>query len=68
MEYPEHLIAVKDNANQSKSARGPEDWKPPLESYHCQYATDWEAIKNRWGLSMTEAEAAAVEAMKGTCP
>ena len=68
LEHSEHLIAVKASANRSKGARGPEEWVPPLASYHCQYAMDWEAIKDRWGLTMTGAEAAAVETMKATCP
>ena len=68
MSHPEHLIVVKDNANQSKGARGPGKWKPPLESYWCQYAKDWEAIKQHWGLNMVVAEAEAVQEMKATCP
>ena len=40
----DHLIAVQDNANQSKGARGPDEWMPPDESYWCQYATDWAEI------------------------
>ena len=67
MSQPEYLIVVKDNVNQSKGARGAEKWKPPLESYRCQYAQDWEAIKQRWGLSMTEAEAEVVDEMKAGC-
>ena len=31
-------------------------------------ATAWEGIKQRWDLSMTEAEEAAVEEMRATCP
>ena len=65
---PEHLIAVKASENRSKSDRGPDKWAPPNASYHCQYARDWEDIKERWGLEMSTAEAEAVEAMKGTCP
>ncbi len=68
LDDPEHLIAVKAGANRSKSARGPEAWKPKLGSYHCQYANDWEAIKGRWDLSMTPAESAAVGEMQATCP
>ena len=41
----DHLIAVQDRANQSKGARGPDEWMPPDESYWCQYATDWAEIK-----------------------
>ena len=36
----DHLIAVLDRANQSKGARGPEEWRPPDETYWCQFATD----------------------------
>ncbi len=68
LDNAEHLIAVKAGANRSKSARGPEAWKPKLESYHCQYANDWKAIKTRWGLRMTPAESGAVAEMQATCP
>ena len=64
---PEHLIAVKARANRSKGARGPEYWKPPLESYHCQYATDWIQIKTAWSLTATQAEADALDEMLDTC-
>ena len=63
----DHLIAVQDNANQSKGARGPDEWKPPSETYWCQYATDWSEIKHRWDLTMTEPEAGAVVEMLDTC-
>ena len=68
LSHSEHLIAVKASANRSKGAKGPDQWKPSNEAYHCQYARDWEAVKSRWGLSMTAVEAAAVEEMKATCP
>ena len=63
----DHLIAVQDNANQSKGARGPDEWKPRDETYWCQYATDWAKIKERWSLTMTEPEAGAVVEMLNTC-
>ena len=63
----DHLIAVQDNANQSKGARGPDEWKPRDETYWCQYATDWAEIKERWSLTMTEPEAGAVVEMLNTC-
>ena len=52
----DHLIAMASRANRSKGARGPEEWKPPDESYWCQYATDWAEVKERWDLTMTQAE------------
>ena len=62
-----HLLAVKASLNRQKGAKGPEEWKPPTQSYWCTYATDWERIKTTWHLSMTTTEAAAVSAMEATC-
>ncbi|MFH2055959.1 MAG: YHYH domain-containing protein [bacterium] len=65
--HPEHLIAVEAGANRSKGAQGPDQWKPSDESYWCQYAKDWMAIKYRWGLSVTKTEAQAVKDMEKSC-
>ncbi len=65
---PEHLIAVEDKVNRSKGARGPDEWKPALEEYWCEYATNWERIKRQWGLTMTAGEQRAVQDMKSMCP
>lgn len=67
LNHSESLIAVKASANRSKGAKGPDQWKPSNTDYWCTYATDWEAIKNRWGLSMTDAEKQAVQEMKDSC-
>ena len=64
---PQHLIAVTANANRSKGARGPEAWKPEDQSYWCQYAVDWIAIKDTWGLTATQAEHGALVVMLDTC-
>ena len=63
----DHLIAVQDRANQSKGARGPDEWMPPDETYWCQYAQDWAEIKARWKLTMTDPEAEAVMEMLQRC-
>ena len=65
---PEHLIAVTARANRSKGARGPDQWKPPNQSYWCKYATHWTRVKHKWGLTATPPEAAALQGMLKTCP
>lgn len=65
--YPAHLTAATASANRQKGAKGPEEWRPPDESYWCRYALDWTAIKVQWGLTATESEAAALREMASTC-
>ena len=67
LSYANHLIAVTNSVNRAKSDQGPERWKPPDESYWCQYATDWATIKAAWGLSATQAEWDALLSMTATC-
>ena len=66
--YDDHLIASTSRANRSKGSKGPEEWRPALESYWCEYATNWIAIKNAWKLTVTRAEFLALREMLATCP
>ena len=68
LDDPDHLIAVTAGANRSKGAKGPDQWRPPAESYWCKYATDWIRVKQAWGLFATPAEADALRQMLATCP
>ncbi|KAF9894776.1 hypothetical protein FE257_004397 [Aspergillus nanangensis] len=61
------LMAVTDNVNQAKSDSGPEDWKPPLESYYCDYAKMWVKVKSVYDLTVTSAEKDALVDMLGSC-
>ena len=65
--YANHLIAVDDSTNQSKSDRSPDQWKPPNSNYHCTYAKDWINIKNQWSLTVTTAEWSSLQSMLNTC-
>jgi len=61
------LLAVTDNVNQAKSDSGPEDWKPPLSSYYCTYASAWVKVKSVYKLTITSAEKTALTSMLATC-
>ncbi|KAF1986511.1 hypothetical protein K402DRAFT_332267 [Aulographum hederae CBS 113979] len=61
------LLAVTDNVNQSKGDKGPEEWKPPLTSYYCTYASMWVSVKSTYSLTITSAEKSALTSMLNTC-
>ena len=63
----DHLIAVTASANRSKGSRSPDEWKPPNQSYWCEYAKDWTRIKYNWGLTVTTAEYSALQSMLSLC-
>ncbi|MCW2528475.1 MAG: putative S-layer domain protein, partial [Pseudonocardiales bacterium] len=54
--YARALIPVTDNVKKSKGDKDPAGWLPPSDSYRCQYAIDWVAIKWRWQLSIDPSE------------
>ncbi|KAK7512927.1 uncharacterized protein IWZ02DRAFT_457967 [Phyllosticta citriasiana] len=61
------LWAVTDNVNQSKGDSSPDEWKPPLESFYCTYASAWIKVKSVYSLTITSAEKTALEDMLNTC-
>ncbi len=65
--YAGHLTAVTALAVRSKGDSGPEEWRPPDQSYWCEYAEDWARIKSTWQLMVTEAELTALTEMLATC-
>ena len=67
LDDPGHLIAVTSGSNRSKGAKSPDQWRPPDESYWCDYATDWARIKSTWQLTATRDEARALGEMLQTC-
>jgi hypothetical protein len=46
----ENLLAVEDNANQSKGAQPPHKWMPRNKHFHCEYLNKWKYIKGKYGL------------------
>jgi uncharacterized protein DUF1524 len=64
---PENLLATTASANRSKGFKGPDEWMPPLEFYHCEYIERWTAIKEKYGLTSSEAEKKKVEDVQAGC-
>lgn len=62
-----HLLAVDDSQNQSKGAKGPDQYLPPNNSFHCEYVRIWLGIKYEWGLRIPEAEMAAIDSVLDRC-
>lgn len=60
---PEHLLAVSATANRSKGDRGPDAWRPLSVDSWCKYASDWRSVKQRWALSISPQEDAALREM-----
>ena len=64
LDNPAALIAVDRSANRSKGDRGPDEWLPPNEAYHCEYVKLWVEVKAKWELSLTAKEVQAILALK----
>ena len=62
-----HLVAVSASENRKKGARHPGLYMPPLESYHCDYLTQWAAIKLRWGMSFGADEYSGISTLMSKC-
>jgi hypothetical protein len=63
-----NLRAVDGPENGRKNDKGPADWKPPLASAGCGYATQYVSVKAAWGLTITSRDRDAAGRLLGTCP
>ena len=61
------LLAVSAHSNESKGARGPDEWLPPRKSFRCRYMADYTAVLWRWHLSIDAPEKAFLAAHLATC-
>ncbi len=64
---PENLNAMSSSLNRSKGSRGPDEWKPPDETAYCEYARQWEAVKEKYQLAIDGDERRALDEMLATC-
>lgn len=67
LSYNKHLLAVSASANRSKGDKGPGDWMPPNEEFHCEYVTIWTKIAAEWGLSVTAKDKRAIKSTLDEC-
>ena len=63
---PENLLAVDAVANRKKGAKSPLKWKPRKE-YWCEYAKQWEGIKKKYDLYISNPEEQELLLMKEFC-
>lgn len=64
---PDNLLAVDDGLNQSKGAKGPDQWMPPMETFHCTYLSQWQHVLTKYQLEMTAAESRDFDAKRHRC-
>ena len=62
-----NLLAVEDNLNQSKGAKGPDRWLPPNAAYQCEYVMHFDSVVKRYSLSYSSEEAVAVGRYLSSC-
>ncbi|MFH8485308.1 HNH endonuclease family protein [Streptomyces longisporoflavus] len=62
------LIAVTAKSNRSKADQDPSTWMPPAEGNHCDYVSQWVAIKTRWKLAIDPSEESALAENATRCP
>ncbi len=55
-----HLLSVNGIENMRKGDRSPAAYMPPNTEYSCTYVRNWLAVKMQWGLTMSTAEANAI--------
>jgi len=64
---PLNLLVVDGSTNQSKGDSTAEEWLPPDPAYRCEYARIVVTVKAGYGLTVTEAERAALQTALDSC-
>lgn len=65
---PLNLLAVDGPANQAKGDGDAATWLPPNRAFRCAYVARQVAVKQRWGLWVTQAEHDAIARVLAACP
>lgn len=53
---PLNLTVTDRTTNRQKSDKTPLEWMPPEKKYHCEYATKWKMIKEKYQLTFQKNE------------
>jgi hypothetical protein len=61
---PINLIVTEDNINQKKGAKAPHEWKPPNKGFWKEYVSRWRAVKDKYGLPISQTEEQALGSME----
>jgi len=61
---PVNLFAVQASANRQKGAKGPLEWLPPNEAFHCQYVTRFHRIVLTYRLTYSDYERREMDALR----
>ena len=64
---PGNLIATESGPNESKGDDTADQWVPPATAFGCTYARVIVTVKQRYALTVTQAELAALGRLLGTC-
>lgn len=65
---PLNLLAVDGPTNEAKGDSDAASWLPPAKAYRCAYVSRQVAVKLKYALWMTRAEADAIRGLLQTCP
>lgn len=65
--HPATMAVLAADSGHNPRNRAPDAWRPSNQDTWCGYAVDWVAVKHRWELSVSVAEAAALNEMLTTC-
>lgn len=65
---PQNLLAVDGPSNSAKSDSGPAEWMPAAAGFACDYAARFDAVLERYGLSIAPADESVLERLETSCP
>ena len=63
----DNLLVVQDNLNQSKGAKGPDQWMPPNQAYRCHYVAHFDGIVDKYNLTYVASEKRTIAKMLQSC-